>query len=130
VSESPRSWPALYYDSECPLCTRSAWFIDRRDRRRTLRLASLHSEDGRALRVEHPALANVDSLVWVEAAADGRPVVRTHSDAVLAIGQYLGGGWRVLASISRIIPRALRDAAYRFVARHRHRIIRHASPAE
>lgn len=122
-----RTWPALYYDAQCPLCTRSAWFIDRRDRTRTLRFASLHGEDGNALRVEHPVLAGVDSLVWVEAAADGRAIVRTHSDAVLAVGRYLGGPWRLLAAMARVVPRVLRDAVYRFVARHRHLVVPRAA---
>jgi predicted DCC family thiol-disulfide oxidoreductase YuxK len=129
VTHRPRTWPALYYDAQCPLCTRSAWFIDRRDRTRTLRFASLHGDDGDLLRAEHPALAGVDSLVWVEAAADGSPVVRTHSDAVLAVGRYLGGFWRALATIAHLVPRVIRDVVYRFVARHRHIIMRQSPSA-
>jgi predicted DCC family thiol-disulfide oxidoreductase YuxK len=126
VSRRARTWPALYYDAQCPLCTRSAWFIDRRDRARTLRFASLHGDDGDALRSEHPVLAGVDSLVWVEVGPDGRPLVRIHSDAVLAVGYYLGGPWRLLAAVARMVPRAIRDAVYRFVARHRHIVMRQA----
>lgn len=130
MSQRPRTWPALYYDAQCPLCTRSAWFIDRRDRTRTLRFASLHGDDGDALRAGHPALAAVDSLVWVEANPDGGPLVRTHSDAVLAVGRYLGGPWRLLAVLAGIVPRAIRDAVYRFVARHRHLVMRRAPQAK
>jgi predicted DCC family thiol-disulfide oxidoreductase YuxK len=130
MSQRPRTWPALYYDAQCPLCTRSAWFIDRRDRTRTLRFASLHGSDGDTLRAEHPALAMVDSLVWVEAGSDGEPIVRTHSSAVLAVGQYLGGPWRFLAALARLVPRAIRDAVYRFVARHRHILMQQAPEAK
>lgn len=124
MTRRPRTWPALYYDAQCPLCTRSAWFIDRRDRKRTLRFASLHGNDGDQLRAEHPTLAGVDSLVWVEASAEGSPIVRMHSDAVLAVGRYLGGFWGLLAALARLVPRIIRDAVYRFVARHRHLVTR------
>ena len=49
--------------------------------------------------------------------ADGRCLQQ--SDAVLAIAEDLGGPWRALARVARWIPRVARDAAYRFVARHR-----------
>jgi predicted DCC family thiol-disulfide oxidoreductase YuxK len=41
------------------------------------------------------------------------------SDAVLAVTSRLGMPWRLL-TIARIIPRPLRDAAYRWIARNRH----------
>lgn len=43
------------------------------------------------------------------------------SDAVLSIYQGLGWPWRILSAL-RIIPRALRDPVYRFIARNRYRI--------
>lgn len=120
--------PALYFDAACPLCTRAAWFIDRRDRRRSLRLLSLQGAEGDALRREHPEVAAVDSLVWVDDGSEGRRTVLTHSAAVIAVGRYLGRGWRVLADIAWCVPRPLRDGVYRFIARHRHRLggLRHA----
>lgn len=114
-----RAPPEIYFDAECALCTRSAWFIDRRDRRRTVQMRSLQGNEGQALRVEFPWLATVDSLVWVESSADGERRVLTHSDAVLAAATYLGGAWGVAAWIARIVPRPIRDSAYRMLARHR-----------
>lgn len=117
-----RAPPEIYFDAECALCTRSAWFIDRRDRVRTLRMRSLQGDEGRALREAHPWLASVDSLVWVEPSAGGATQVLTHSDAVLAAGRYLGGPWRLVARVAQVVPRSLRDLAYRWVARHRRMI--------
>jgi hypothetical protein len=83
---------------------------------------------------EHPSLEGVDSLVWFDEepgrAGPGaalelrRPPPRIRSDAALAAGGYLGGGWAVLARLARLIPRALRDAVYDLVARNRHRVAR------
>lgn len=33
----------------------------------------------------------------------------------------LGGGWKVLARLGRLIPRSLRDGAYDLIARNRYR---------
>ena len=44
----------------------------------------------------------------------------SHADAVLRIARALGGPWRLLLA-GYVLPRAWRDAAYRFVARHRYR---------
>ncbi|MBX3173775.1 MAG: DUF393 domain-containing protein [Gemmatimonadaceae bacterium] len=115
--------PELYFDAECALCTRTAWFVDRRDRTRTLRMLSLQGPEGEALRSTQPWLLGLDSLVWVERSAQSAPRVLTHSDAVLAVGSYLGGGWRLASAIARVIPRRIRDAAYRFLARHRKKVV-------
>ena len=47
--------------------------------------------------------------------------VRRDSDAVLAIYSGLGWPWRAMA-LFRLIPRFVRDAVYRLVARHRYRL--------
>ena len=46
--------------------------------------------------------------------------MHTRSDAALRTVWHLGGIWRV-AVVLRIIPRALRDAVYDLIARHRYR---------
>ena len=114
------SLPALFFDDACVMCSRSAWFIDRRDRRRTLRFVALASEEGRALVAAHPALARVDSLIWLEVDPTHRTTrAFAHSDAVFAVGRYLGGGWSALATVGRLVPRRVRDAVYRLIAKHR-----------
>ena len=42
------------------------------------------------------------------------------SDAILELAAGLGGLWRVLSWL-RIVPRPVRDALYRWIARHRYR---------
>lgn len=116
----------LLYDGTCGFCAASVRFILRRDRRHTLRFAALDSGAGREVRARHPELAGVDSMIWVEAPGGAGERVLIRSDAALRIGRYLGGPWRA-AAIGRLVPRPLRDAAYDFVARHRHRIV--AEPA-
>jgi len=54
----------------------------------------------------------------------GTPAERlvSHSDAVLMLLAQLPAPWPTLAALGRLIPRALRDVAYRAVARWRYRI--------
>ena len=61
-------------------------------------------------------------MVWVEPAGEGRAErVLVRSDAALRVARYLGGPYH-LARVAGLLPRPLRDAAYAFVARHRHRL--------
>jgi predicted DCC family thiol-disulfide oxidoreductase YuxK len=52
--------------------------------------------------------------------AGGALLVR--STAVLHVLDGLGGAWRVLARLARLVPRAIRDAVYDGIAAVRHRV--------
>jgi predicted DCC family thiol-disulfide oxidoreductase YuxK len=51
---------------------------------------------------------------------DGRLLLK--SDAWLHILKRLGGGWKIIGAMMSIVPRALRDLVYDFIARIRFRI--------
>jgi predicted DCC family thiol-disulfide oxidoreductase YuxK len=116
----------LLYDGTCGFCAKSVQFVLAREKRRhTLRFAPLQSDLGMEVQRRHPELVNVDSVIWLEPGADGRPEsVSVRSNAVFHTLRYLGGMWTILAALGSIVPRSLRDAVYDFVARHRHKIIR------
>lgn len=112
--------PVILYDGNCGFCDGTVKFLLRRDPHGPLRFAALQSEYGQALIARHPALASVDSVVWAEQ-VDGAEVVRIRTDAALRLGRYLGGAWRILAAVGRLVPRVIRDAAYDAFARRRYR---------
>jgi predicted DCC family thiol-disulfide oxidoreductase YuxK len=116
----------LLYDGTCGFCAESVQFVLRHEGgNRSLRFASLQSPTGTAVRARHPELEGVDSVIWYEpGGTDGNDVVLVRSRAVLRTLRYLGGIWSALAAIGAIIPRAIRDRIYDFVARHRHRLVR------
>ena len=120
----------LLYDGTCGFCAESVQFVLRHDRRRrALRFASLQGPTGSDVRGRHPALETVDSVIWYEPAAPGgggREVILVRSSAVLHVLRYLGGAWRLLAWLGALVPRPVRDGAYDFVARHRHKLVRGA----
>lgn len=57
---------------------------------------------------------------------DGR--LLTRAAAVQHLLRRLGGGWGVLAALSRLLPRPVLDASYDAIARIRHRLF--AEPKE
>ena len=114
--------PVLLYDGTCGFCAESVQLVLRHDRRGSLRFAALQGAFGRGVRSRHPELEGVDSVVWVEPAEDGRTErVLVRSDDALRVARYLGGPFN-LARVAGLLPRAVRDAAYALVARHRHRL--------
>jgi len=106
----------IVFDGECVLCSRTAQFVLKRDRRRRFRLTTAQGETGQRLYRELGLpTAAFETMLVVQ---DGRTL--TESDAALAIASGLGWPWRA-ASAARIVPRPLRDAAYRLIARNRYR---------
>ena len=115
--------PIVLFDGQCGLCARSVQFIATRDRRGVFRFAPLQgptaAQECSRLGIARPT-GDPDTMILI----DGERVL-TRSDAALAIASQLALPWRLLA-IMRILPRPLRDAAYRWVARNRHRWFRGA----
>lgn len=128
--DAPRTTHLLLYDGTCGFCASSVQWVLRRDRRWTLRFAALQGETARPILARHPELATVDSVVWVEGspealkAREAREVVLVRSEAAMAVGRYLGGGWAVAAQLAALIPRSIRDRGYDLIARHRHKLTR------
>jgi predicted DCC family thiol-disulfide oxidoreductase YuxK len=110
--------PVLLYDGTCGFCAASVQLVLRHDPAGALRFAPLEGDFARGVLAQHPALARADSIVWI----DDHHVL-TRSAAALRVARYLGGWWR-LALIAWIVPRPLRDAVYRFIAKHRHELSR------
>lgn len=109
--------PIIVFDALCVLCSANAQFVLRHDRRYRFRLASMQSPVGAALYRAHGIdPADPDTILLVE----GERVSRD-SDAVLAIYAGCGWPWRIAAGL-RLIPSAIRDPFYRWVARNRYRI--------
>ena len=109
----------LFFDGVCNLCNSWVDFLIRRDKRRQFRYAPLQGETFRGVLASHPELAQFDSLVVLHNRPDGTEEILTHSSGPLFLAGRLGGAWPLLR-IFWILPRFLRDALYRLVARTRY----------
>ena len=99
------------YDRECEFCNHSIKWLRRRDRKGRLSYRAL-SPGAECVTLRDEA-GNWES-----------------STAVLRVMKHLGGGWRMVALILMIVPKPIRDAVYRMIARHRHRLIIHSEVSQ
>lgn len=113
----------VLYDGLCPLCVGAVRWVLRADREEIFRFAALNSaaairliEFHRAGPEDLAAVTAGDTLALVE-----RGRVFTRSEAVLRIAARLGFPWKA-AIFMRVVPRNIRDRAYRIVARRRHEL--------
>ncbi|GAA3989184.1 thiol-disulfide oxidoreductase DCC family protein [Hymenobacter antarcticus] len=110
----------IFFDGVCNLCNGFVQFVIRQDPKGRFRFAALQSEAGQALLATYgltpPAgAAELDSVLLLSGGQ-----FYSHSSAVLRIARGLGGVW-ALAGVGGLLPRAWRDALYRFIARNRYR---------
>ena len=109
----------ILFDGVCNLCSGMVRFVIARDPHARCRFAALQSEAARAacakVGYELPAFNTPSTIVVIEG---GRALER--SDAALAIARRMSFPWPMFG-VFRVLPRGLRDALYRFVARNRYR---------
>ncbi|HEY7610177.1 MAG TPA: DCC1-like thiol-disulfide oxidoreductase family protein [Alphaproteobacteria bacterium] len=109
--------PAIVvFDGVCVFCSGWVRFLLARDRERRFRFATMQSVSGRSLLLRHEI--DPDDPVTFLLVAGAR--AHTDSTAALRILGGLGGWWRLTIAFYAV-PRLLRDAVYRFVARRRYR---------
>jgi len=115
--------PIILYDGVCGLCNRLVQFLLKHDKSRRLRFASLQSDFAeKVLRRHGFDPKDLDTVHVVENYDQAGERVLQRSDAVLRAGRELGGLWGASSSIARVVPRPLRDLAYRFIAQNRYRV--------
>ena len=115
----PQVGAVIVFDGVCALCNGWVGFLLRHDRRQRYRFAAMQTPTGRQLLAE----AGLDpddpaSFLLVEYRRNAPPRLFTDTDAIRRVLVGLGGGWR-LAQVLGWLPRRLRDAGYRTIARHR-----------
>ena len=107
----------VVFDGDCDFCHAMMRFIATRDGHRRFRFAPRASEEAVSLLDEAPEPDTGDTVVLVE---NGRRFTR--STAVLRIARRLRFPWPLFFALI-VVPRSVRDAAYRWVSRNRHRLL-------
>lgn len=109
----------IFYDGECGVCHWSVGLVARHDHGgQAFRFAPLGGEVFRSTVPAEVGDHLPDSMVVQT--AGGRLLLR--SDGAIHILRRLGLGWRILAGLMRLVPRAVRDWAYDRFAERRHRL--------
>lgn len=122
MTPSTQAGPVLLFDGECGLCNRTVRRLLRLDRRGVLRFAPLQGPAAQAyLRAHGLPAEDFSTLVYVpDWAQRENPDFRLRTDGVIAALRAAGRhGW---ATLLALVPRPVRDAGYRLVARTRHRL--------
>ena len=109
----PDDKPLFVFDGYCVLCSGGASWLMRHGRGR-VRLASAQSQLGSALYRHYEIDPDQTYLLIASGTA------ASESTGYLRLCRLLGGSWR-LVLIFGLIPRGLRDSAYRMIARNRYR---------
>jgi predicted DCC family thiol-disulfide oxidoreductase YuxK len=111
----------LFYDGHCGLCHRTVQFVLKHDPEgRHFRFAPLQGQTFKS-RVSEDRRASLPDSMVVET-LDGSLLLR--SDAWMHMLRRLEAGWRIIASVKSVFPRAVRDFAYDLIASVRYRIFR------
>lgn len=103
-------------DAQCSLCAKGARWIARNDTAAEFRIIPVQSAVGHALMI-HYGLDPYDPISWLFV-ENGHAF--TSLDATIRVGRRLGGFWHIL-KVFRILPRAVQNMLYGFVARNRYR---------
>ena len=107
----------IVFDGVCVLCNAWVRFLLKHDKQATFKFASMQSEVGRALLAKHGLNPDdPDSFLLLTAGE-----AYTDTSAILRVLGSLGGVWR-LSRVALLLPRALRDRSYRWLARNRYRL--------
>ena len=113
VPEFPDDKPLFVFDGYCVLCSTGVRWLMKYGGDR-VRYASAQSPLGKALFRHYRLDPDKTYLLVAEGTASGE------STGYLRLCRLLGGRWRLFL-VCGLIPRPLRDWAYRIVARHRYR---------
>lgn len=108
----------VVFDGVCHLCSGWVRFLLKHDTARRFAFAPMQGAAGQRLMREHGIDPDDPSSFLL--VRDGR--AETDSGAVISVVTGLGGVWQ-LAGVLRLVPRFVRDPVYRWIARHRYRLL-------
>ncbi len=107
----------VVFDAQCLLCNGGVQFLLRHDKRGRIRVASIQGVHGIPLLATAGLQLNgLQTLLVVNGARSWQ-----HTAALFRLLHVLGWPWR-LAWVAWLVPAPIRNAAYRWVARHRYRL--------
>lgn len=118
MTDTPRfRHPIVYFDGICNLCSSSVQFLIRLDPKAKLKFASLQSDAAQSVRSQLGISLDHPRSIVVE--HDGK--LYEDSSAIIRALYQLGFFSRLLGFLIWLIPKPIRNAAYRIIASNRYR---------
>ena len=114
-TSQPQTKAILFYDGTCAFCNAIVHFVIVRDRNDLLTFSPLQGE---TIKEKNIDIVDLDSIILFT--QNGETLYK--SDASIALFERLGGLWFIMAKISKVIPKVLRDAVYDFIAKIRYKL--------
>jgi predicted DCC family thiol-disulfide oxidoreductase YuxK len=121
--------PIVLFDGVCVFCNRTVRLLMRMDRRAILRFVPLESPLGQQLIARHDARQGPggvsdapEGIVLIADALTPAEHLSRRTEAFSDTLILLGGLWRALGWLLRLIPRPLREFGYSIIARYRYNI--------
>ncbi len=108
--------PVIIFDGVCNLCNKSVQFILKRDRKKQFRFTTLQGKTAQSLLYKSGLTTDeLNSFILVE-----KGKIYTRSTGALRLCRKLSGAWPLLYAFM-IVPRFIRDAVYKWIARNRYK---------
>ena len=108
--------PIILFDGICIFCNSAVNFVIKRDKNSILKFTTLQSGIAHQMLAHQNIPTNdLSSFVFIE-----NEKIYTRSTAALRVCKYLTGLWPLMYGFI-IVPRFLRDAAYKLIARNRYK---------
>lgn len=104
----------VFFDGHCSMCNDAVRFVMKEEATHVFRFAPLQGDTAKEL-LPPRATEAIETMVLSTEQGNYQ-----RSDAALRIARGMGGFWATLW-VARFVPRDVRDAAYDWVARNRHR---------
>ncbi len=117
----------VLFDGHCALCNRTVrWFL-RHDRQDRLRFAAFEASGWGELLKRHgisvpDSESGPNTILVLRDFSGAEEEILVRTDAALAMLRELSPPWPAVSAVLRLVPRPVRDLAYRLVARWRIRI--------
>ncbi len=112
--DKPIQHPVVVFDDLCVLCTNSVKYLIRNDKKQILRYSGL-SKTTKNVQSQQKKQSGNESILLTD---NGK--IYSESDAFIRIMYYLGRH-HYLFTILKILPRAIRNLGYRFIAGRRNK---------
>jgi predicted DCC family thiol-disulfide oxidoreductase YuxK len=119
-----KHFPILFFDGCCPLCNFVVRIIYRIDTSGIIRFAPIESELGRAVIERYPELKNIDSAFILDNDEKGNERIAWKSKMLARVSAYIRWPWKFMFIPFKIIPHAIGDWMYEFIAQNRNKIFR------